>query len=94
MDKFRVEHKDFEGLMEEWFFEEERPVKEGERYILVMYLKGPYKLLDMMICKLYDEKTSAHFRMEWFLMDYIVVKTGQDFNWANILAFNIINQAW
>jgi hypothetical protein len=46
-----------------------------------------------MIYRLYDEETNTHFRMEWFLMEYMVVKTGQVFNWVNILAFNIFNRA-
>jgi hypothetical protein len=49
LDKFRVEHKDFETLMEDWFVDEEWPVKEGERYIPMKYLKDPYKILNAMI---------------------------------------------
>jgi hypothetical protein len=56
------------------------------------YLKNPYRILNSMICRLYGEETSTHFRMEWFPMAYTVVKTDQDFNWESILSFNIANR--
>jgi hypothetical protein len=40
LDKFGVEHKDFEELMESWFIIEESIVKEGERYIVAKVPKG------------------------------------------------------
>jgi hypothetical protein len=78
LDKFRINHKDFETLMEDWFVDEEWPVKKGERYIPAQYLKDPYIMLNVMIYRLYDEETSTHFRMEWFLMAYTVAKTRKD----------------
>jgi hypothetical protein len=92
LDKFRVDHNDFETLMEDWFIDEEWSLKKGERYVLTQYLKDPYIILNTMICRLYDEETNTHFRMEWFLMAYTVAKTGKAFNWASILSFNITNQ--
>jgi hypothetical protein len=80
LDKFGVEHKDFETLMEDWFFNEEWPMKKGERNVPAWYLKIPYKIMNTMICRLYGEEANTHFRMEWFPMAYTVVKTGQDFN--------------
>ena len=68
--------------MENWFVDEEWLVKKGERYILDHYLKYPYKLLNAMICRLYSEETNTHFRMEWFLMVYTIVKTGKSFSWS------------
>jgi hypothetical protein len=41
LDKFRIDHKDFETLMEDWFVDEEWPVKKGERYIPCTVPKGP-----------------------------------------------------
>jgi len=41
MDKFGVEHKDFETFMEDWFDNEEWLVKEGEIYIPPKYMKDP-----------------------------------------------------
>jgi len=41
LDKIGVKDKDLKELMEDWFVGEEIPFKEGERYIPVMYLKGP-----------------------------------------------------
>jgi hypothetical protein len=70
-----------------------RQVKEGERYILMQYLKIPYKMLNTMICILYGEETNTQFRMEWFMMAYTVVKTRQVFNWETILTYNIFNRA-
>jgi hypothetical protein len=49
-------------------------------------------MLNTMICRLYGEETSTHFRMEWFPMAYMVVKKGQAFNWESILSFNIVNR--
>jgi hypothetical protein len=93
LDKFRVDHKDFESLMENWFVDEEWMVKKGEIYIPAHYLKDPYIILNAMICRLYGEETNTHFRMEWFLMAYTIVKTRKAFNWANILSFNISTRA-
>jgi hypothetical protein len=93
LEKFGVENEDFEELMEDWYNDELRHVKKGERYIPTQYLKEPYRLLNTMICRLYGEETNTHFWMEWFPMDYTMVKTGQVFNWENILAFNIFNRA-
>jgi hypothetical protein len=42
LDKFEVDYKYFDELMEYWFIREERPVKEGEIYIPTLYLKRPY----------------------------------------------------
>jgi len=75
LDKFRVDHNDFETLMEDWFIDEEWPLNKGERHVLTQYLKDPYRMLNAMICRLYGEETSTHFRMEWFSMAYIVAKT-------------------
>jgi len=44
-----------------------------------------------MIWRLYDEETSTHFRMEWFLMAYTLTKIKKAFNWASILSFIITN---
>jgi hypothetical protein len=33
LDKFGAEHEDFETLMEDWFYDEEWPVKKGERNV-------------------------------------------------------------
>jgi hypothetical protein len=52
--------------MEDWFIDEEWSLKKGERYVPTQYLKDPYKILNAMICRLYGEETSTHFRMEWF----------------------------
>jgi hypothetical protein len=33
LEQFRVEHEDFETLMEDWFYDEEWLVKKGEIYV-------------------------------------------------------------
>jgi hypothetical protein len=73
LDKFEVEHKDFKDLLDDWFIQKEISFKESKRYITTLYLKIPYKILNTMIYKLYDEETSLHFRMEWYLMAYRLV---------------------
>jgi hypothetical protein len=45
-----------------------------------------------MICRLCGEETITHFRMEWFMMAYTIVKTRKSFNWDRILSFNISTQ--
>jgi len=89
LEKFIVNHKLFEYMMEDRFIDDEWPVKNRERYNLAHYLKDPYKILNVMICKLCGEETNTHFLMEWFMMSYTIVKTGKAFNWDNILSFNI-----
>jgi len=91
LDKFGGEHEDFKTLMEDWFFDEEWPMKKWERNVRTQYLKIPYRMLNTTICRLYDKENNTHFIMEWFSMDYMVVKKSQDFNWENILSFNIVN---
>jgi hypothetical protein len=66
--------------------------KKGRKKCLTQYLKNPYRIMNSMICRLYGEETSTHFRMEWFPMAYTMVKNGQAFNWEIILSFNITNQ--
>jgi hypothetical protein len=45
-----------------------------------------------MICRLYGEETKTHFNMEWFPMEYTMVKTYKSLNGDNVLSFNIANQ--
>jgi hypothetical protein len=40
LKQFRVEHEDFESLMEDWFYDEEWSVKKSERYIPDNILKS------------------------------------------------------
>jgi len=51
-DNFWVENEDFEELIEDWFVGDKIKVKQGETYILALYLKIPYKFLNTIICKL------------------------------------------
>jgi hypothetical protein len=64
-------------------------VKKGERYVPTWYLKIPYRVLNTMICRLYGEESSTHFRMEWFPMAYKISQNGHVFNWETILSFSI-----
>jgi hypothetical protein len=41
LDKFGVEHKDFKTLMEDWFFDEEWPVKKWGKECPNMILENP-----------------------------------------------------
>jgi hypothetical protein len=59
--------------MEEWFYDEEWPVKMGERYVSTRYLMIPYRILNTMIFKVYGEETITHFRMDWFPMAYMLI---------------------
>jgi len=45
-----------------------------------------------MICRIYDEESNTHFRMEWFSMAYRVAKIGKPLNCESILSFNITNR--
>jgi hypothetical protein len=94
IDKFRIDCKYFETVMEDQFVDEYFLVKQGQINVLDFYLKDPYKILNEMICRLYGEETNTHFRMEWFSMAYTVFKTRKAFNSANILSFNISSHIW
>jgi hypothetical protein len=41
LDKFRIDHNDFETLMEDWFVDEEWPTKKGERNVPDTVFKKP-----------------------------------------------------
>jgi hypothetical protein len=56
-------------------------------------MKEPYMLLDSMICRLYEEEKSTHFRLEWTPMAYYVAEKGHIFNWSQILSINIFEEA-
>jgi hypothetical protein len=51
-------------------------------------------MLNSMICRIYGEEKSTHFQMEWIHMAYTVVKIGKNFNWKEILTFNICQNIW
>jgi hypothetical protein len=53
--------------------------EEGKNICPTNYLKYPYTILNVMICKIYGEDTSTHFIMEWFPMAYTMGKTRKDF---------------
>jgi len=89
LDKFKVDHEDLKTLMEVSFVDEEWSVNKRERCIPSHYLKYPYKILNMMICKLCGEDINTHFRMEWFPMASTIMITGKEFNWANIPAYQL-----
>jgi hypothetical protein len=52
-------------------------------------LKAPYKMLTAMLSRLYGEEKSTHFQTDWLPLAHTIVKTGQVFNWVDILDFNI-----
>jgi hypothetical protein len=42
-----------------------------------------------MLNRLYGEEKCTHFQTDWLPMAHTIVKTGQVFNWEEILTFNI-----
>jgi hypothetical protein len=75
--------------MEDWWVDEDRLFKQGKKLIPTHEFKTPYKMLIVMLRRLYGKEKSTHFQMEWLPMAYTIVKMGQVFNWEEILTFNI-----
>jgi hypothetical protein len=93
LDKFRVEHKDFETLMEDWFVDEEWSSKGRGNIYSHTVPKGSIHNPECDDLQALWRGNQHSFQDGMVLMAYTVAKTGKYFNWANILSFNIINRA-
>jgi hypothetical protein len=62
-------------LMKNWWVDEDRPFKQGQKLIPTHEFKAPYKMLIAMLNRLYGEEKSTHFQMDWLPMAHTIVKT-------------------
>jgi hypothetical protein len=75
--------------MKPWWVEEDETLKQGQKLVPTRKLKMPYEMLVSVLCRLYGEEKSTHFQTDWFPLSHTIIMTGQVFNWAYILPFNI-----
>jgi hypothetical protein len=86
---FTQSNKGLVKLMKHWWDDKDETLKQGQKLVPTHRIKTPYKMLVVMLCQLYGEDKSTHFKIDWLPQAHIIVKTRQVFNWENILAFNI-----
>jgi hypothetical protein len=74
MDSFSKKNPSLVDIVEDWWDEDMPFHTKDNRLYLTQYFKPPYQILTSMICRLYGEEVSTHFKLEWTLIAHIVAE--------------------
>jgi hypothetical protein len=88
-DAFTKENPKPVQIIQERWHEDKLFVTKLNKVYNTQYFKESYQILTTMICELYGEETSVHFKLEWFPIAHNLAEEGKIFNWAHILSNNI-----
>ena len=65
--------------------------KRKDELYLVEWLKDPYYLLAVMLCKIYGLPYYSFFKEEWAPIAHHIITIGESFPWASLLSLELKN---
>ena len=86
MKWLEAQNLDVHATMKSWWVPTKRfRVKPGQTHYDTASLREPYRILAMMISRLYGEPNARDFFEKWVPLMYEVCTKGVIFNWSSIL---------